>query len=173
MRKLLLVIDMQNDFVDGALGTKEAAGIIDKAASVIDTYPEEDIIATRDTHTEDYLSTEEGKHLPVKHCIRGSYGWEINKKIQNAVRNAAIIDKPSFGSPELAEKIKHAAEKDKIEVTLIGLCTDICVISNAILLKAYVPEIEVNVIASCCAGVTPESHEAALLTMRMCQINII
>lgn len=173
MRKILLVIDMQNDFVDGALGTKEAAGMIDRAVSVIDTYPEADIIATRDTHTEDYLSTEEGKHLPVKHCIRGSDGWQLNKKIQRAIRNAVIIDKPSFGSLELAEMIRQAADREKIEVTLIGLCTDICVISNALLIKAYVPETEVSVTASCCAGVTPESHEAALLAMKMCQINIV
>jgi nicotinamidase/pyrazinamidase len=172
MRKILLVIDMQNDFIDGALGTGEAAGIVDRVVSVIRAFPSRDIFATRDTHSENYLSTEEGKHLPVVHCIRGTAGWQLNPKVQAALRDAEIIDKPSFGSVELAEKMKRLAETEPIEITMIGLCTDICVISNALLLKAYIPETEISVIRTCCAGVTKESHEAALTAMKMCQVNI-
>ena len=172
MRNILVVVDMQNDFIDGSLGTKEAQAIVDNVVAEIANYDPADIFATRDTHLENYLDTQEGKNLPVVHCVKNTKGWEINEKIAKALRNAEIIDKPTFGSKILAEKIAAIAEKEDIEVTLIGLCTDICVVSNALLMKAYVPEIPVRVIASCCAGVTPESHEAALKTMAMCQVKV-
>lgn len=172
MRKLLLVIDMQNDFIDGALGTPEAAAIVDRVAEEIDKYPAEDIIATRDTHPENYLETQEGRNLPVVHCVKGTPGWALNAKVAAALRGAAVIDKPTFGSTELAERIAALARNEELDITLVGLCTDICVVSNALLLKAYLPETPIRVIAGCCAGVTPESHRAALDTMRMCQIQI-
>lgn len=172
MRNILVVVDMQNDFIDGSLGTKEAQAIVDNVAAEIANYDPADIFVTRDTHTENYLDTQEGKNLPVVHCVKNTKGWEINEKIAKALKNAEIIDKPTFGSKILAEKIAAIAEKEDIEVTLIGLCTDICVVSNALLMKAYTPEIPVRVIASCCAGVTPESHEAALKTMAMCQVKV-
>ena len=172
MRNILVVVDMQNDFIDGSLGTKEAQAIVDNVVAEIANYDPADIFVTRDTHPENYLDTQEGKNLPVVHCVKNTKGWEINEKIAKALRNVEIIDKPTFGSKILAEKIAAIAEKEDIEVTLIGLCTDICVVSNALLIKAYVPEIPVRVIASCCAGVTPESHEAALKTMAMCQVKV-
>ena len=121
---------------------------------------------------ENYLETQEGKNLPVVHCVKETDGWQINEKVKTALKDAVVIDKPTFGSKILAEEITKIAEKEDITVTLVGLCTDICVVSNAILIKAYLPEIPVKVIASCCAGVTPESHEAALATMRMCQVQV-
>ena len=172
MRKILLVIDMQNDFVDGALGTPEAAAIVDRAAAEIAVYPAGDVIATRDTHEMDYLKTQEGRNLPVPHCIRGTPGWELHPKIAAALKGAVLVDKPSFGSVKLAEMLAELARLDDLDITLLGLCTDICVISNALLIKAFLPETPVRVLADCCAGVTPESHQAALDTMRMCQIEI-
>lgn len=172
MRKILLVIDMQNDFINGALGTPEAEAIVGRVAEEIRKYPTENVIATRDTHTEDYLNTQEGRKLPVVHCVRGTPGWELHPEIAAALKGAAVIDKPTFGSKELAEKLSLLSEQDELEVTLAGLCTDICVVSNALLIKAFLPETPVRVIADCCAGVTPESHQAALDTMRMCQIEI-
>lgn len=172
MRKILLVIDMQNDFIDGALGTQEAEAIVDRVADELKKYPVSDIIATRDTHTEDYLNTQEGKNLPVAHCVKGTTGWELNSKIAAALGEALIIDKPTFGSRELAERLTQMAQTEELDITLVGLCTDICVVSNALLVKAFLPETPVRVIAACCAGVTPESHQAALDTMKMCQIQI-
>ena len=172
MRKILVGVDMQNDFVDGSLGTKEAVGIVENVVEEIKKYRTEDIFATRDTHPENYLETQEGKHLPVVHCVKNTNGWEINKEVAAVLKDAKIIDKLTFGSKELAEEITKIAEKEEVEVTLVGLCTDICVVSNALLIKAYLPEISVKVIASCCAGVTPESHEAALTTMKMCQVEV-
>ena len=172
MRKILLVIDMQNDFIDGALGTPEAEAIVDQVIEEIGRYPAADIIATRDTHPENYLETQEGRNLPVVHCVKGTLGWELNAKIAVALDGAAIIDKPTFGSRELAERMVELAQGDELDITLVGLCTDICVVSNALLIKAFLPEIPIHVIAGCCAGVTPESHKAALDTMRMCQIQI-
>lgn len=172
MRNILVVVDMQNDFIDGSLGTKEAQAIVDNVVAEIANYDPVNIFVTRDTHPENYLDTQEGKNLPVVHCVKNTKGWEINEKIAKALKNAEIIDKPTFGSKILAEKIAAIAEKEDIEVTLIGLCTDICVVSNALLIKAYVPEIPMRVIASCCAGVTPESHEAALKTIAMCQVKV-
>ena len=173
MRKILLVIDMQNDFINGALGTSEAEAIVGRVAEEIRKYPTENVIATRDTHTENYLNTQEGWKLPVVHCVRGTPGWELHPEIAAALKGAAVIDKPTFGSKELAEKLSLLSEQDDLEVTLAGLCTDICVVSNALLIKAFLPETPVRVIADCCAGVTPESHQAALDTMRMCQIEIV
>lgn len=172
MRKILLVIDMQNDFVDGALGTPEAAAIVERVVEEIGKYPTADIIAIRDTHPENYLETQEGRNLPVIHCVKGTPGWELNAKVAAALKGAAIIDKPTFGSRELAERLAALAQDDELDITLVGLCTDICVISNALLIKAFLPETPVRVIAGCCAGVTPASHQAALYTMRMCQIQI-
>lgn len=172
MRKLLLVIDMQNDFVDGALGTSEAAAIVDRVVEEIGKYPIKDIIATRDTHPENYLETQEGRNLPVIHCVKGTPGWELNTKIAAALNGATIIDKPTFGSKELAERMAALAQDEELDITLVGLCTDICVISNALLIKAFLPETPIRVISDCCAGVTSQSHQAALDTMRMCQVQI-
>lgn len=173
MRKLLVVVDMQKDFINGSLGTKEAEGIVERVAEEIGKYKKEDIFATRDTHMENYLETQEGKKLPVVHCVKKTDGWEIDKQIAATLQGAEIIDKPTFGSRKLAEKIAKLAEQEEIEITLVGLCTDICVVSNALLIKAYLPEVPIRVIASCCAGVTPESHRAALATMKMCQIEVV
>lgn len=167
--KVLCVIDMQNDFIDGALGTKEAEAIVENVKAKIELYRKngDTVIFTRDTHSEDYMNTQEGKNLPVPHCIKGSKGWEVSEKLDTA--SYKIIDKPTFGSFELAEYISTLADVDEIE--LIGLCTDICVISNAMILKARFTETPIKVDSSCCAGVTPESHANALGAMKMCQIN--
>ena len=173
MKKILAVIDMQNDFIDGALGTAEAAGIVKKVVDKIRSYPADCIYATRDTHGEDYMETSEGRYLPVKHCIKGTKGWEIRPEVAKAMPQAVIIDKPTFGSKELARRLFEESQKEEIEIELAGLCTDICVVTNALLLKTELPEVKISVDASCCAGVTPESHEAALLTMKMCQIEVV
>lgn len=167
--KVLCVIDMQNDFIDGALGTKEAEDIVENVKAKIELYRKngDTVIFTRDTHSEDYMNTQEGKNLPVPHCIKGSKGWEVSEKLDTA--SDKIIDKPTFGSFELAEYISTLADVEEIE--LIGLCTDICVISNAMIFKARFTETPIKVDSSCCAGVTPESHTNALGTMKMCQIN--
>ena len=169
--KLLIVIDMQNDFIDGALGTKEAVAIVPNVAQKIkDARESGQIVAfTRDTHQENYLATQEGKNLPVVHCVQGTDGWQISSKLE--VADSKIIDKPSFGSMELAEYV--AQLQDIEEVELVGLCTGICVISNAFILKAKLPELKITVDASCCACVTPESHATALAAMKLCQINIV
>lgn len=176
MRKVLVVVDMQKDFVDGALGSNEAVAIVDNVVNKINEFDGE-IIVTYDTHQENYMETREGKYLPVPHCIENTDGWQLNDKIQEALdarENYAIIHKPTFGSTRLVEMIKeYGYEEKEIEVTLIGLCTDICVVSNAMLLKANYPEMNIIVDANCCAGVTPESHNAALTTMKMCQIDIM
>ena len=172
MRKILIVIDMQNDFIDGALGTKEAQDIIENVKAKIRTYPKENIFATMDTHEDTYMQTQEGKYLPVPHCIRGTEGWKIRSDVAELLAGAQVIGKPTFGSTILAEEVKKLADKEEIELELIGLCTDICVVSNALLLKAFMPEVPITVDASCCAGVTPEKHLAALETMRSCQITV-
>ena len=172
MRKILIVIDMQNDFIDGALGTSEAVTIVPNVIEKIKSYPAENIYATRDTHPENYLETQEGRNLPVSHCIEGTKGWEIRKEIADAMPGAEIINKPTFGSVVLAQELMERNAREPIEVELVGLCTDICVVSNALLIKAILPEIVVKVDPGCCAGVTPQSHEAALATMRACQIQI-
>ena len=165
MRKTLIVVDMQKDFIDGALGTKEAVAIVDNVKRKIEAYRAngDEIIFTRDTHQAEYLSTNEGKYLPVPHCIEGTDGWQIFEGLE--VPGALYINKPNFGYTGWTDFQLE-------EVELVGLCTDICVVSNALILKAVFPEIKVSVDASCCAGVTPESHEAALTTMRMCQVEV-
>lgn len=168
--KILVVVDMQNDFIDGALGTKEAVAIVPNVVEKIKSYDGEKIIFTRDTHEEDYMETQEGKNLPVPHCIRGTKGWELNPEIE-ALRKEDAIDKPSFGSMELASYLKEQSDIESIE--FVGLCTDICVISNVMITKAALPEVPVIVDASCCAGVTPESHKNALEAMKMCQVKVV
>ena len=174
MNRYLFVIDYQNDFVDGALGFPGAEKLDKKIAAKIRSYGEGKVLFTRDTHFENYLDTREGKNLPVPHCIKGSDGWELDSKVQAALdkKGFTAIEKPTFGSVDLPEYIRKNYNADEIEIELIGLCTDICVVSNALIIKATYPEIKVSVDASCCAGVTPESHEAALTTMRMCQVEI-
>lgn len=177
----LIVVDMQNDFVSGALGTKEAEGIVprvaDRLAEALDRG--EEVLFTRDTHEEDYLNTQEGRKLPVPHCIRGTAGWEIVPQLAEYAAGRTPIDKPTFGSRYLGAVLKARDEDLRRQggpgvekVTLVGLCTDICVISNALLVKAFLPEAEVAVDAACCAGVTPESHKNALEAMKVCQIVI-
>ena len=169
MKQILIVVDMQKDFIDGSLGTPEAVAILPKVADKIRNFDGE-VIYTRDTHPADYMNTLEGKKLPVPHCIRGTEGWEIAPELF-AIKSGVIIDKPTFGSVELGSLLQSVDFVDPIEkITLVGLCTDICVLSNALLVKAHLPEIEVVVDASCCAGVTPESHKTALAAMKMCQI---
>jgi len=173
MRKILIVVDMQNDFIDAALGTAEAVAIVDAVKEKIRSYPVEDVIATMDTHPENYLETQEGKNLPVTHCVKGTEGWKIRPDIAELLEGAKIYEKPTFGSTTLAEDLKALSDKEEIELEIIGLCTDICVVSNALLLKAFMPEVKITVDAACCAGVTPESHRAALTTMKFCQVNVI
>ncbi len=172
MRKILIVIDMQNDFIDAALGTAEAVSIIDSVKNKIRSYKTSDVIATMDTHNPDYLQTQEGRYLPVEHCIKGTDGWQIRPEIASLLDGAKIYEKPTFGSVRLAEDLKAMSEKEQFELELIGLCTDICVVSNALMLKAMMPEVKITVDASCCAGVTPDKHLAALETMRSCQIQV-
>lgn len=174
MKKVLVVIDMQNDFIDGALGTDEAVKIVGSVAEKIREYEGQTVFATRDTHEENYLETAEGRHLPVPHCIRGTKGWEIRPEIAGALAqaDAQVIDKPTFGSEVLARKLQKMAEQEELSIELAGLCTDICVVSNALLIKAKLPETPLKVDPACCAGVTRESHEAALLTMKMCQVDV-
>lgn len=173
MKNVLIVVDMQKDFVDGALGTKEAIGIVDAVVAKIQGF-EGDVIATYDTHGENYMETQEGRKLPVPHCIQGTEGWKLEKKIQDALdkKGFTAVYKPTFGSVDLVEMIRQYDEENT-QLQLIGLCTDICVVSNALLLKASFPEMNISVDAACCAGVTPKKHLAALETMRSCQIEII
>lgn len=166
MKKTLIVVDMQNDFIDMALGTAEAVAIVPAAKAKIQAYAQAgyEIIYTRDTHGADYLDTPEGKKLPVPHCIRGTKGWEIADGLY--VEGCKIIDKPNFGWP-------HWDREELEDVQIIGLCTDICVVSNALIIKAAFPDAVVKVDKTCCAGVTPATHEAALATMAMCQIDVV
>lgn len=172
MKKVLIVVDMQNDFVDGALGTNEAVAIVDNIVEKITGF-DGDIIVTYDTHYDDYMDTQEGKKLPVLHCIKGTKGWELNKKVQKALdeKGYKAVCKPTFGSVDLVDIIGKYDIND-IEVELVGLCTDICVVSNALLLKANYPEMRISVDEKCCAGVTPKKHDAAIETMASCQIEI-
>lgn len=175
MSKYLVVIDMQNDFIDGSLGTPQAQAIVPKVLEKIKNF-KETVMFTRDTHGEDYLQTQEGKNLPIVHCVAGTLGWELQKDIDDYAKanGCLIFDKPAFGSVHLVSCIVGIAKMASIEeIELVGLCTDICVISNALLLKAALPECRIVVDKSCCAGVTPESHENALKAMEMCQVSII
>ena len=169
---VLIVVDMQNDFIDGALGTAEAVAIVPNVVAKIRDF-DGLVLATRDTHEQNCLQTQEGKNLPVEHCIRGTKGWGIQSDIAALIQEEPV-DKPTFGSRNLAEKLVEIHEKNAIDsITLIGLCTDICVISNAMTIKAFLPEVPIIVDASCCAGVTPQSHEQALEAMKVCQIQVI
>lgn len=176
--KILVAIDLQNDFTNGVLGNPQTDAAADKAAERISRYraenPNVPVIFTLDTHTEDYLDTQEGKNLPVVHCVRGTEGWQLDPRVA-AVKdeNDVVIEKPAFGSTELPAKIKELAADVSIEqIEFIGVCTDICVISNAMIAKAAFPEVQVVINSECCAGVTPESHENALNAMAMCQMKI-
>lgn len=172
MQDILVVVDMQNDFIDGALGTAEAVAIVPKVVEKVKGF-EGPVVFTRDTHQINYLETLEGQKLPVPHCIYGSNGWQIRSELE-ALRVNPTVDKPSFGSIELAANLLFMNSDNPISsITLVGLCTDICVISNAMLIKAALPDVPVIVDAACCAGVTPASHKTALEAMKMCQIDII
>lgn len=166
--KVLIVVDMQNDFVTGSLGSPHARSIVPAVLEKIKSF-EGDIIFTRDTHTEQYADTQEGQRLPVIHCVQNTEGWQIVPSLAPYAR--LVFDKPTFGSLALMEHLKAMADEIE-EIELCGLCTDICVISNAMLLKAALPEVRITVDAACCAGVTPESHKTALDAMRAVQIDI-
>lgn len=167
--KILVVVDMQNDFIDGALGTPEAVSIVPYVKEVIESFDGK-VLFTRDTHFADYMDTQEGKNLPVPHCIKDTDGWQIRKEL-DALRKTPAIDKITFGSKDLVEILKEEPSVESI--TFVGLCTDICVISNVMLTKAFFPEIPLIVDAKACAGVTPESHQNALAAMKMCQVRIV
>ena len=173
MKHFLIVVDMQKDFVDGALGTPEAVAIVPTVCERIRSFDGE-IIVTYDTHPDTYLDTAEGKKLPVVHCVKGTPGWQLDAAVAAALaeREWVAVEKPTFGSVDLPFLIRSMAGEEDFDVTLIGLCTDICVVSNALLLKAHFPEISVAVESALCAGVTPDTHAAALQTMRMCQIDV-
>lgn len=173
MKKILVVVDMQKDFVDGALGSREAVAIVPAVAKKVEEF-DGDIFVTSDTHRENYMETAEGKKLPVPHCIKGTDGWELNAEVAKALANKRYtpVEKVTFGSVDLPRLIKKTVGEDEFTVEIIGLCTDICVVSNALIIKANFPETPVSVEAACCAGVTPEKHEAALETMRSCQIDV-
>ena len=168
-KKAIVVVDMQNDFIDGSLGTKEAREMLPRLERKLsESGGAADLVFTMDTHKEDYLSIQEGENLPVEHCIKGTKGWELAPSLASfAAKAKAVVEKPSFGSTALPESLK-----DYDEIEFVGLCTDICVISNALLVKAFYPEKRLSVDASCCAGVTPESHRNALSAMKMCQIAV-
>jgi len=171
MQDILIVVDMQNDFIDGALGTPEAVAIVPNVLKKIESFSGK-IIFTRDTHQENYMQTQEGANLPVPHCIENSFGWQIREGLLGH-GEIAVLDKPTFGSRELGEMLLELEQQEPIgSICLIGLCTDICVISNALLAKAFLPEVPVSVDAACCAGVTPQSHLNALAAMKMCQIAV-
>lgn len=170
--KYLIVVDMQNDFITGSLGTKEAEAILPKVIEKVKKF-EGTVIYTKDTHHDNYLETQEGKNLPVVHCVEDTWGWALPVELEALSAGDRIFHKPTFGSMELAEYLEKENVNNQVEeVELCGLCTDICVISNALLLKAAMPEVKVSVDAACCAGVTPESHKNALTAMKMCQVTV-
>ena len=174
MKRFLVAVDLQKDFVDGALGTNEAQAIVPNTVKKIKNFDGK-IFVTFDTHSENYLSTAEGKKLPVTHCVKGTDGWQLNADILKALdgRDYIAVEKPTFGSVDLPKLIEKEASGEEFEIELIGLCTDICVVSNALLLKANFPEAPIAVDSSCCAGVTPQAHKSALDTMKSCQIDIL
>ncbi len=174
MKKFLVVVDMQKDFVDGSLGTAEAVAIVPNVVKKINNF-EGDIFVTYDTHFDNYMDTSEGKKLPVPHCIKGTDGWKLDADVAEALKGKKYseVEKITFGSVDLPDMIYKAAGGEDFSIELVGLCTDICVVSNTLILKANFPDKEITVDAGCCAGVTPESHDAALVTMKMCQINVI
>lgn len=167
---VLVVVDMQNDFIDGALGTKEAVGIVGKVVEAVRGF-EGEVVFTRDTHYDNYLQTQEGQNLPIPHCLEGSDGWQLPPALKELSEGKTVFDKPGFGSLALANYLKQKGDVDT--VVLMGLCTDVCVICNAMILKAALPETIIAVAADCCAGITPEGHNTALKAMEACQIKII
>ena len=173
MERYLVVIDMQKDFIDGALGSEMAQRIVPEVIRKIGEYKPGNIYATRDTHFENYLDTLEGKKLPVTHCIKESEGWQIHPEVSAAMPEAKIFDKYTFGSEQLAQELYQRSLAGEMEIELVGLCTDICVVSNALLIRAKLPGTVIRVDPKCCAGVTEETHKAALQTMKMCQIDIL
>ena len=171
--EILVVVDMQNDFITGSLGTKEAEAILPRVIKKVKNF-DGTVIYTRDTHQADYLTTQEGKNLPVEHCIEGTWGWELADGLKELAENSVIFNKPTFGSVELAKYLVEENVKEAIDgIELCGLCTDICVISNAFVIKANLTEVPVSVDASCSAGVTPESHLNALSALKMCQVAVV
>ena len=180
MPKILVVVDMQNDFVSGALGTPEAKAIVPNVVKLVEEYSKIGVLTwfTRDTHQKNYLETREGKNLPIEHCIQNTWGWEIIDELEKTNKVHWVINKPTFGSTDLMNEMiwdidSFGGYVDEMEIEFCGLCTDICVISNALLAKAYFPEAKIIIHADCCAGVTPESHQRALEAMKMCHIDII
>ena len=175
MKKILVVVDMQNDFVDGALGTKEAVAIVPNVAKKIREFDGDEIFVTYDTHYDNYMNTLEGQKLPVPHCIDGSYGHELNAEVKAALAGKQYKDviKAGFGSFSISRGLKDRYPGEEIEVEMVGLCTDVCVVSNALIMRAGYPNAKITVDASCCAGITPETHLAALTTMKCCQIDVI
>ena len=173
MRKVLVVIDVQNDFIDGALGSEQSQKVIPNIVNKIKEYDPWNVYLTRDTHYENYLDTQEGRNLPTVHCIEGSDGWQLHSEVAAAAGSAMVVDKPTFGSNKLAGILMSERAQESLEIELVGLYTDICVVSNALLFKAAMPEAPITVDASCCAGVTNERHKAALETMKACQIKVI
>lgn len=169
MKKYLVVVDMQNDFVTGCLGSKEAQAIVPEMVDYVKNF-DGTVVFTQDTHSEDYMNTQEGAKLPVPHCIKGTEGWEIIPELKEMAEKCKVFEKPTFGSKALANFL---AEENPDEVEFIGVCTGICVLSNATLLKAFAPEIPIKVNAKYCACVTPATHETALAAMQTCQIEII
>ena len=175
MEKILVVVDMQNVFIDGSLGTEEARNIVEPVCEKIIEFGGQ-IFVTQDTHSDNYLETLEGRHLPVEHCIANTEGWLINSFIRNALKskNYAFIEKEIFGSMKLVDQIAKILDKGvKGSIEIVGLCSDICVVSNALMLRSAFPNTEITVDASCCAGVTPDKHKAAMEVMKSCQINVI
>lgn len=172
--RFLIVIDMQNDFISGSLGSEQAKKIVGKVKQKIDNFNGK-IIFTRDAHDKDYLCTQEGERLPIKHCIFKTYGWEICDELRSCVGCAKILDKPSFGTLDIGEMICASCENvDSIEeIQLVGLCTDICVVSNALILKAQFPEVSIVVDSNCCAGSNKHLHDCALEVMKSCQIDVL
>ncbi len=171
--KLLIVVDMQKDFIDGALGTAEAKDILPYVAERIRSF-DGAVLFTRDTHEDTYLSTQEGQRLPVPHCLRGTDGWQIADELRMLRASAPVLDKVTFGAHDLPRAMREAVGGETIEhITFVGVCTDICVISNVMIAKAHFPEVPIAVDARGCAGVTPESHRVALDAMRMCQVDIL
>ena len=172
MRKILVVIDMQNDFIDGSLGTKEAQQIVPRVVEKMKEYDPWNIYLTRDTHYENYLDTQEGRNLPIEHCIEGTHGWQLNDAVAKAAEKATVIDKPTFGSNRLAGILMTERAQEALEIELVGLCTDICVLANAVLAKTALPEAHITVDASCTASFQPALHEAALDVMEGLQIDV-
>lgn len=172
MRKILVVIDMQNDFITGSLGTKEAVGIVDHVVNKMKQYPKEDIYLTQDTHGSDYLQTYEGKHLPVVHCLKGSDGWKVSSALDGLYDPSHIILKDTFGSVDLGKAMQQISMDEDIEIEVVGICTDICVTSNSIIMRSFMPNVPISIDSSCCAGVTVQRHEEALDILRACLFEV-